>query len=204
MMWPLRRHLGRLGYKALDWGQGFNTGPQGDVDAWLLALRDAVLKQTDADTKQAPAMSLVGWSLGGFYARELAKLMPHRVRRVITIGTPFNGTREQTNVRWLFKWLNGQDAPVSPQLLARLASPPQVPTTAIYSRKDGVVAWQACRHGSSVRNARSDVRDVEVSASHLGMGWNRHVMAAVAGELAQQRSQLANFADVENIAACPR
>jgi hypothetical protein len=89
-------------------------------------------------------------------------------------------------------------------LLARLACPPPVPTTAIYSRKDGVVAWQACRHGSSVRNTRSDVRDVEVSASHLGMGWNRHVMAAVAGELAQQRSELAAFANLANIAACVR
>ena len=101
---------------------------------------------------------------------------------MVTIGTPFNGTREQTNVAWLFKLLNGQAAPDSPQWRARLSAPPPVPTTAIFSRRDGVVAWQACKHGP---NQRRGVKDIEVSASHLGMGWNRAVLGAVATELAQ-------------------
>lgn len=181
-MWPLRRHLSGLGYSALDGGQGINTGPVGDVDAWLHALKDVVLERADRVQGRRQPISLVGWSLGGLYAREIAKLVPARVRRVITIGTPFNGTREQTNVGWLFKLLNGQAPPDTPQLLARLATPPPVPTTAVYSRRDGVVAWQSCQHGRSVR---SDVEDIEVSASHLGMGWSRSVLGVVARELAR-------------------
>jgi pimeloyl-ACP methyl ester carboxylesterase len=187
-MWTLRQHLLRLGYRAIDWGEGFNAGPTGDIDVWLKSLKDAVLARADVGAAAAlPAgdLSLVGWSLGGFYAREIAKLAPERVRRVITIGTPFNGSSAQTHAGWLFKLLNGQAPAESPQLRARLASPPPVPTTAIFSRRDGVVAWQTCQHGQQGSPSRRGVTDIEVSASHLGMGWNREVLGAVANELAR-------------------
>ena len=101
-LWPLRRYLAGLGYHALDWGQGFNTRPRGEVDSWLAALADSVLSTAQAQPAHAGRVSLIGWSLGGLYAREIAKLAPDRVRRVITIGTPFNGTTQQTNVAGCF------------------------------------------------------------------------------------------------------
>jgi pimeloyl-ACP methyl ester carboxylesterase len=186
-LYPLRRHLSRLGYRALDWGRGFNTGPQGgDVDAWLDTLTDEVLASVRRARPRTRCFSLVGWSLGGFYAREIARRVPQPVRRVITIGTPFNDLRGQSNVGWLYRLLNRHVPPVGPRLRARLAVPPPVPTTAIYSRRDGVVPWQSCRHGE---RRHSEVRDLEVSASHLGMGWNRRVLGLVARELARPARQ---------------
>ena len=157
-LWPLCRYLAGLGYHALDWGQGFNTRPRGEVDSWLAALADSVLSKAQAQPAHAGPVSLIGWSLGGLYAREIAKLAPDRVRRVITIGTPFNGTTQQTNVGWLFRMLNRHAPLDAAQLRERLASPPPVPTTAIYSRRDGVVAWQACRHGRNPGIRINDVR----------------------------------------------
>lgn len=175
-LWPLRRHLTRAGFRALDWGQGLNTGPQGDVQAWLDALAEAV----QARIAPARQVSLVGWSLGGLYARELAKRWPGRVRQVVTLGTPFNGSVDDTHAGWLFRWLNGEQPPSQAALRERLAEPPPVPTVSLYSRRDGVVAWQACRHARGWPQAR----DIEVRASHLGMGWAPEVLAQVTGVLA--------------------
>ena len=123
----------------------------------------------------------MGWSLGGFYARELAKRWPDRVQQVVTIGTPFNGSVDDTHVGWLFRLLNGQQAPAEAALRERLAEPPPVPTVSLYSRRDGVVAWQACRHARGWPQAR----DIEVQASHLGMGWSPEVLARVTAVLAR-------------------
>ena len=92
---PLRRYCRSLGYEALDWGRGFNRGPQGDIDAWL-----ADLKAHTADRLKGfeQSATFIGWSLGGIYARELSKTMGRRVRQVITIGTPFNASADHTNV----------------------------------------------------------------------------------------------------------
>jgi pimeloyl-ACP methyl ester carboxylesterase len=178
-LWPLRRHLERSGFRALDWGQGMNTGPRGDVDAWLEALADKLHERV------APAreVSFVGWSLGGFYARELAKRWHDRVHHVVTIGTPFNGSVDDTNVGWLFRLLNGRHAPNEAALRERLAEPPPVPTISLYSRRDGVVAWEACTHERRWPLAR----DIEVKASHMGMGWAPEVLAHVTGVLGFRR-----------------
>ena len=175
---PLRAHCKRLGYAAIDWGRGWNTGPSGDVDTWLDTLATDVQALVD-DMDEAP--TLIGWSLGGIYARELAKLAKLPVRQVITIGTPFNGTPEQTHAGWMYRLLNGEKARVSPAMRRRLATAPPVPTTSIYSVSDGVVAWQTCCHDRPTRQ----VQDVEVQASHLGMGWNPRVLRVVADRLAQ-------------------
>ena len=174
----LRAHCRALGYEAFDWGQGFNTGPKGDVDAWLRTLKIQLAALLKGHAEQA---TLIGWSLGGLYAREIAKLMAPRIRQVITIGTPFNAGADYTNVGWLFRLLSGNSLVVDSTLSRRLRTPPPMRTTAIYSRSDGVVAWQTCRH-----NVRSPlVQDIEVDSSHIGMGWNREVLAAVAKSLAQ-------------------
>ena len=118
--------------------------------------------------------------MGGLYARELAKLPGMPVRQVITIGTPFNGAPENTHVGWMYRLLNGQRARLESALRQRLRTPPPVPTTSIYSRSDGVVAWQACRHPEPIA---AQVQDIEVEGSHLGMGWNPRVLRIVADRL---------------------
>jgi len=182
-LWPLRRHLERAGFRALDWGQGLNTGPKGDVDAWLEKLAESLHERV------APAreVSFVGWSLGGFYARELAKRWHDRVHHVITIGTPFNGSADDTNVGWLFRLLNGRHPPNEAALRERLAEPPPVPTVSLYSRRDGVVSWEACTHARRFPLAR----DIEVKASHMGMGWAPEVLNHVTGVLGCRRKAAA-------------
>lgn len=174
----LRDHCRALGHPAFDWGQGFNTGPAGDLDTWLAALKDRVGELLAGHEQPA---TLIGWSLGGLYARELGKLMAPRLRQVITIGTPFNAEADHTHAGWLLRLLSGGSVVFDAALSQRLRTPPPLRTTSIYSRSDGVVAWQSCRHDQRSRL----VHDIEVDGSHLGMGWNREVLAAVTDRLGQ-------------------
>ena len=161
----------------LDWHRGFSTGPKGDLDRWLedLAAHTAkVLGEQDKAT-------LIGWSLGGLYAREVGKLLAPQVRQVITIGTPFNAEADHANVGWLFRLLSGTSAAFDPALSRRLRMPPPLPTTSIYSRSDGVVAWETCRHAKLGRQ----VQDIEIKGSQIGMGWNPAVLQIVGDRLGQ-------------------
>ena len=174
---PLARHCQELGYRTHDWGRGFNTGPEGDVDGWL----DLLAADVDAlIVDHAGKATLIGWSLGGIYAREIAKRLPRRVRQVISIGTPFAGTPEHTNVAWLYRLLNGNSAVLDPGLSRRLRAAPPMPTTSIYSRSDGVVAWQACRERPA-----EHAENIEVASSHIGLVWHPDVLAIVADRLSQ-------------------
>jgi pimeloyl-ACP methyl ester carboxylesterase len=173
---PLRQLCEQLGYATYDWGRGQNTGPEGDPESWFdeLALDVRALIRPHA----APA-SLIGWSLGGIYAREVAKRLGDAARQVITLGTPFAGTPDETNAVWLYRLLNGAQPPAEPSLVQRVARAPAVPTTSIYTRSDGVVAWLACIQPGS--NAHVD--NIEVSGSHCGLGWNSEVLEIVAHKL---------------------
>lgn len=172
----LRARCQELGYEASDWGQGFNTGPRGELDAWLEALADQISNQLAKHEKPA---TLIGWSLGGLYARELGKLLAPRLRQVITIATPFNGGADDSSVAWLSSVLGGGAASVDPSWIERLRVPPPIRTTSIYSRTDGVVPWETCRHDTS----SGLVQDIEVDGSHMGMGWNQEVLKIVADRL---------------------
>lgn len=174
----LREHCSSLGYTAFDWGRGLNVGPRGDIDAWMAALAEHVESMLAPHEGRA---TLIGWSLGGLYARELGKMLSSKVRRVITIGTPFNAEADHSHVGWLYRLLNGAPARLDPAMSLRLRTPPPVPTASIYSRNDGIVAWQTCVHGPHDR-ASGLVRDIEVDSSHIGMVWNPRVLNAV-GEL---------------------
>jgi len=176
-MEPLFEHCRRAGYECRHWGRGFNTGPAGDPTAWIAEL--AAELRAALPTKRK-GVSLIGWSLGGLYAREIAKAMPERVRQVITLGTPFAHLSNSTNVQWLFQLLNGRTTKVDPQLARRLRAPPPVPATSIYSRSDGVVAWQAC-----VAEPGPLSENIEVESSHLGLIWHPDVRRIVADRLAQ-------------------
>ncbi len=175
---PLRNCCEALGYAVYDWEQGFNTGPQGDIDEWLHNLSEHVRGVATLHNRR---VSLIGWSLGGIYAREIAKLRPPLVRQVITLGTPFLARGDETNVAWLYRMVNGQTPFVDDKLAARLREAPPVPTTSIYSRSDGVVAWETCLIGDD----ECDGDNVEVEGSHMGLPWNPQVLAIVAERLAR-------------------
>ena len=174
----LREHCRSMGYEAFDWGQGFNIGPQGDFDAWIHHLKSKIV---DLMAGYSQPATLIGWSFGGLYARELAKLMAPRIRQVITMGTPFNARAHTTQVSSHFNMLTGRSTAIVPEIYQRLRTPPPLRTTSIYSRSDGVVDWQTCLHDKQT----SLVHDIEVDGSHMGMGWNRHVLEAVADRLGQ-------------------
>lgn len=175
---PLREFCRARGYAAYDWGEGVNTGPRGDLDEWLTPLARRIETLHRAHRAK---VSLIGWSLGGIYARELAKKLPERVRQVITLGTPCTVEAGATNVSRLYELLNGQPAEVPDALARRLRTAPPVPTTAVYSRTDGVVAWQSCAVESTTRCQGIEVND----ASHLGLVAHPKVFAIVADRLGQ-------------------
>lgn len=170
---PLRRLLKLLRYDVHAWGQGRNLGPRPGVLERGIDLVHALRE------KQDRKVSLVGWSLGGLFARELAKRVPDAVRSVVTLGSPFTGPRRATNAARLYERVN-RGQPPGPMRHDDLRLPPPVPTTSIYSRTDGIVAWQC-----SVEQIGPMAENIEVEASHLGLGVNPLVMHALADRLAQ-------------------
>ncbi len=174
----MRRVLRGAGFDAHGWGLGLNRGPQGDFDHWLTRVEDKL--HALVEHSGGRKVSVVGWSLGGIYARELAKRAPQAVRQVITLGSPFAGI-EASRVGPVFKLVNAGRSKLTPELEERLREDPAVPTTAIYSKTDGVVAWQAC-----MANETAHCESIEVSrASHCGMGAHPRVLQIVADRLAQ-------------------
>jgi len=170
---PLRRLLQALGHDARGWGQGRNNGARSGV------LDQALQNVRAVQASTGRKVSLVGWSLGGLYARELAKMAPEAVRAVVTLGSPFTGPREASNARRTYEWLQ-RGRPQSAHRHEDLRTPPPVPTTSIYTRTDGIVAWQC-----SVETPGPMVENIEVQASHVGLGVNPLALYALADRLAQ-------------------
>lgn len=173
---PLRRYLNSLGYQSHTWGQGLNLGPRpGVIDA-------AKARVVKIYRESGQPVSLVGWSLGGIYAREFAKELPGMVRAVITLGTPFGAAHTSTNAWRLYELASGRNIEVEMQGYDLPTAPP-VPTTSIYSRSDGIVAWQGSVQAPGTSAAPSE--NIEVIASHFGIGLNPSAWWAVADRLAQ-------------------
>jgi pimeloyl-ACP methyl ester carboxylesterase len=180
---PLRSFLRNRGYKVSGWRQGRNLGLQPGVRE---AMVDLVHELNETNGRK---VSLVGWSLGGLYARQLAKMMPDRVRAVITLGSPFAAHPKSTNAWRVYELASGRRADEEdPQFGGSLSDPPPVPTTAIFSRTDGICAWQGCMEKTS-----SMSESIEVESSHCGMGHNPAVVYAVADRLAQPEGAWAPF-----------
>ena len=174
---PLRRYLDSRNYDTQGWGQGLNLGPREGV---LEAAKHQL--QAAADASGRP-VSLVGWSLGGIYARELAKEMPDLVRCVVTLGTPFAGHHTSTNAWRIYQLASGRSIERETEHY-NLPEAPPVPTTSIYSRTDGVVAWQGSIQAPADHNPHTE--NIEVVASHFGIGLNPSAWWAVADRLGQQ------------------
>jgi pimeloyl-ACP methyl ester carboxylesterase len=180
---PLRRYLEGQGYDTRAWGLGRNLGPgRGTIEACFDMVRDL-------HRETGRKVSLVGWSLGGIYAREAAKVVPHAVRSVITFGTPFSGGPKSTNAWRVYEFASGESSEERAHQYD-LAKAPPVPTTSIYSRTDGVVAWEASLQKPS---GRKDTENIEVEASHIGLGVNPFALYAVADRLAQPEGQWQPF-----------
>lgn len=171
---PLRGYLGMLGYRTRGWSQGYNFGPRAGV------LRTARRDLERAFESSGRKVSLIGWSLGGVYARELAKEMPELVRGVITLGSPFAGSPRSTNAWRIYQLTSGREIEREHGQFDLRSAPP-VPTTSIYSRTDGIVAWRA----SVQQPDHTETENIEVVASHLGLGLNPSAWWAVADRLAQ-------------------
>jgi len=181
---PLRRYLRGLGYDTHGWGLGRSVGG-------VFATRDRLRTRLNAIARTAGRrVSLVGWSLGGIYARELALDDPARVRSVITLGTPFAGDLSATNAHALYEFLTGESpGTLEPAAMARLAGPLAMPATSIYSKTDGIVNWRTSLVEPSPR-----AENVEVLGSHLGLGVNPAVLWAIADRLAQPEGTFVPFA----------
>ena len=178
----LRRYLKSRGYDAQRWEQGRNLGPRPGV-------LSACARQVETlSQRHGRKVSLIGWSLGGIYARETAKQLPDHVRSVITLGTPFTGHPRATNAWRVYELASGERVDNTPREWPRLREAPPVPTTSIYSRSDGVVAWQC-----SVQPEGREVENIEVEASHIGLGVHPAVLYAIADRLAQPEGKWQPF-----------
>jgi len=181
--WTLRRILRRLGYRAHGWGLGRNVGPTAKAVAGMAD------RLHELHTRYDAPVSLIGWSLGGIFARALARRDPSSVRQVITLGSPFRmeDASQSRATRSFNRYAHLHvERPALP--LESEAEPLPVPTTSIYSRYDGIIAWQTCLERPSAR-----AENIAVLASHIGYGHNAAVVWAIADRLAQPRGQWAPF-----------
>ena len=172
-MAPLRAYLRRVGYDARTWGMGTNMGdPQGDAEQMAEMV-------AELSRRAGRPVSLVGWSLGGVIAREVAREVPDHVQRVITYGTPVLGGPAHTIAARNYEPGYGDQVDrIVDELDA--AAPISVPITAIFTRRDGIVAWQAC-----IDRASPEVEHIEVSSTHIGLGVDPDVWEIVARTLAK-------------------
>lgn len=171
---PLRAYLGSLGHDAHGWGLGVNTG---DPEAAVEKMLPRIAQLADDSGGQ---VAVVGWSLGGVIAREMARQSAEHVERVITLGTPVVGGAKYTALARTYR-ANGVDIEEMAAEVARRATlPADIPITAIYSRLDGVVSWPAC-----IDQVNPQAEHIEVFTSHIGLGFNHGVWRVIADRLAQ-------------------
>jgi len=180
---PLRSFLTRKGYQSQGWGLGRNFGTH--IVGGKQVLSDELLdKVIELSIIHDAKVSLVGWSLGGVLAREIARVVPDCIRQVITLGSPFNGpSGSALPVEGLFELFNGNLAQSNPDIVNKMFLPPPVPTSALYSKSDGIAHWKACSHHSFGDNKQAE--NIKVRGSHTGLGHNPQVVWIVANRLAQ-------------------
>ena len=172
-MQQMRMDLDSAGYRAFGWAGGLNRGARPDT----LDHVDREVRRIQAETGHPPV--LIGWSLGGFYAREYAKHHPDQVAGVITLGTPFSGSRKANHAWRMYRIIAGHSVE-NPPLDFHPDAKPAVPTYAIWSHRDGVIAPACARGLAEERDAA-----IEVTCGHMGMAYDRAVIDAILDLLGQ-------------------
>lgn len=181
----LRRFLKRKGYAAHGWKMGLNFGPRPGVETGLLDLVNSLHDEYEQK------VSIVGWSLGGIYARQLGKLLPEKVRQVISLGSPFAGVPRATNAWRVYEMASGERATAHDadhHMGGAIAKAPPVPTTAIYSKTDGICSWQNCIEAETPLT-----ENIEVKGSHCGLGHHPAAVYAIADRLSQPEGAWKKF-----------
>jgi pimeloyl-ACP methyl ester carboxylesterase len=176
-MYPLRDWLTEMGYNVISWKFGRNLGPRG------IDLKSLIESVADGAHEHGRPISLIGQSLGGIFAREIARAIPNQVRQVITLGAPFRRTSASgiaPVVVRLFESINGASADKLKGELQDVSRPPPVPCTALFSRTDGVAHWRIC-----IEEETPHTDNVEVVGSHCGMGFNPAIYYVIGDRLAQ-------------------
>ena len=171
----MRSLLRQLGYRTYGWKLGSNLGPTPKIVDGLEQRFRSIVERNDQP------VSIVGWSLGGIYGRQLARHNPDQVRQVVTLGSPFRmrpGDRSAASPIWdSLSRVHDQEALAA--MIAPDRPPLTVPTTSIYTRSDGIVRWSMC-----LESVGEQSENVEVLGSHCGLGFNPQVAMVVADRLA--------------------
>jgi pimeloyl-ACP methyl ester carboxylesterase len=175
----LRKALADAGWRVHGWELGFNRGARAET----VELLEERLDQIAKDEK----VLVVGWSLGGLFARELARARPQRVLAVVTLGSPFSGDPKQNNVWRLYEMVAGHKVDDPP--IPRITDKPPVPQLALWSRKDGLIAPRAARGLESERD-----KAVELDCTHMAFGVSRKAAQEVVREIER-------FLDEQNLGA---
>ena len=168
----LRSYLSWLGYNVQGWTLGRNRGNVAGMLPWVVDQIRSLHARTGSK------VHAVGWSLGGVLAREAAREYPETVRQVVTLGSPVVGGPKYTSMGALYTRNGGNLDEIEATVAARESTPINVPVTSIYSKRDGIVGWQA-----SIDRHTRDVEHIEVRATHLGLGISPEVFKILARKL---------------------
>lgn len=170
----LRKFLKSAGYIPYAWGLGRNYAK--------MSYKEELIRKIDIIyQKHGVPISIIGWSLGGVFARELAKERKSIVRMVITLGSPMSGIGKPNNANWVYKIISGgkDTKDLGEDVLNEFLKSPEVPVTAIYSKDDGIVPWQYCQETGGMYFHEN----IEVSGSHIGLGHNTEVLHIIQNRL---------------------
>ncbi len=172
---PLRSFLKQQGFRPHGWKLGRNLGLRKGLEEKLMNRLQGLRR------RYGRPVHVIGWSLGGIYARDLARLAPDAVSSIITLGSPFNHD-PRANRSWrLFNYLSDTKLDdITPERMAEIRATPPVPTTCIFSKTDGIAHWRCC-----VDQEGPQSENIEVDGSHMGLGVNPLVLYVIADRLAQ-------------------
>jgi len=181
---PLRKHIDRLGYTTYGWDIGRNFGKEEYLDV-------LTNKLSEIHALHERHVTLIGWSLGGVFARQLAKTHPDAVKQVITLGSPFRNVMQSNNASWIHQLLRGGKnvSAADEKLLIDLPKPAPVPTTAIYTKEDGIVPWEYCLE----KEEGPIHQNIQVRGSHIGLGFNASVLQIIANRLSLQQDEWTKY-----------
>lgn len=163
----LRWFLQKKGYTVYGWEMGYNFGTLEKLP--LLAQKIQQISQNNQKK-----VSIVGWSMGGLFCREVSHQIPQYIEQIITLGSPFANVHAPNNAKWVYELLN-DESEIDHKTTSRLSLNTLMPSAAIYSKKDGIVPWEACMDTI----VDDHHRNIEVVSSHFGMASNPNVLNAV-------------------------